>query len=75
MCPRCWTVICLAPHTRPPNLERRAVSAALRLLDASAITRWAIARQAGTTTATIYERFANRDVLLQSVRREIALDL
>ena len=50
----------------------------MRLLDAgglSATTLRAIAREAHTTTPTIYERFADRDQLLASVRKEAELEL
>jgi AcrR family transcriptional regulator len=66
------------PRTPDPQLEREVTKAAVRLLDAggiSALTLRAVAREAGTTTATIYERFRDREELLQSVGREIELEL
>ena len=71
----CYSIL---PRKPDPQLEQRVVSAALCLLDAGglpAITLRAVARQARTTTPTIYEPFANRDRLLQSVSRKVALEL
>lgn len=55
------------PRTPDPELEDRIVAAALRLLDRggdAAVTMRAVAREAGTTTPTIYERFRDRDALM-----------
>jgi AcrR family transcriptional regulator len=51
-------------------LERRLVLAAMRLLDGggtAAITMRAVAREAATTTPTLYQRFADREALLHAV--------
>jgi AcrR family transcriptional regulator len=55
---------------RPPDaeLEERIVAAALRLLDRggeAAVTLRAVAKEAGTTTPTIYQRFRDREVLME----------
>ena len=58
------------PRTPDPELEERIVAAALRLLDRGgdpAVTMRAVAREAGTTTPTIYERFQDRDALMLRV--------
>jgi AcrR family transcriptional regulator len=58
------------PRTPDPELEERIVAAAMRLLDRageSAITMRAVAREAGTTTPTIYERFPDREAVLRRV--------
>jgi AcrR family transcriptional regulator len=57
---------------RPPDadLEERIVAAAMRLLDRGggpAITLRAVAKEAGTTTPTIYQRFEDREVLMNRV--------
>lgn len=56
------------PRAPDPELEKKIVAAAMRLLDRggeSAITLRAVAKEAGTTTPTIYERFRDRDALLR----------
>jgi AcrR family transcriptional regulator len=61
------------PRTANPELERRLVLAAIRLLDGggvAAITMRAVAKEAGTTAPTLYQRFADRDALLREVIRE-----
>jgi len=60
-----------------PQLEQRVAKAALRLLDAGgvpAITLRAVAREARTTTPSIYGRFTNRDKLLQSMKHEAGME-
>jgi len=61
---------------RPPDaeLEERIVAAAIRLLDRGgdrAITLRAVAKEAGTTTPTIYQRFRNREVLMKRLVDQI----
>jgi len=61
---------------RPPDaeLEERIVAAAIRLLDRGgdrAITLRAVAKEAGTTTPTIYQRFRNREVLMKRLIDQI----
>jgi AcrR family transcriptional regulator len=56
------------PRLPDAALEERIVAGAVRLLDAGgegAITLRAVAKEAGTTTPTIYKRFRDRDVLMQ----------
>jgi AcrR family transcriptional regulator len=68
----------ILPRTPDPELEERVARAALRLLDAGgmpALTMRAVAKEAGTTTPTIYERFADREDLLEAVRGEAELEL
>ena len=58
------------PRKPDPALERKIVAAAARLLDRGgeeAITLRAVAKEAGTTTPTIYERFHDRDELIGEV--------
>jgi len=55
------------PRSPDPALEGRLIAAALRLLDRggeSAITLRAVAKEAGTTTPSIYERFRSREALM-----------
>ena len=58
------------PRTPDPDLEERIARAAVRLMDqkgAESITMRAVAVAAGTTTPTIYERFSDREALLEAV--------
>jgi AcrR family transcriptional regulator len=58
------------PRTPDPDLELRIARAAMRLMDgqgAQAVTMRAVAVAAATTTPTIYERFADRQALLDAV--------
>ena len=58
------------PRKPDPVLEKKIVAAAARLLDRGgeeAITLRAVAKEAGTTTPTIYERFHDRDELIRQV--------
>jgi AcrR family transcriptional regulator len=58
------------PRKPDPNLEQKIVRAAVRLLDGGgeeAVTLRAVAKAAGTTTPTIYERFRDRDELIRHV--------
>ena len=58
------------PRTPDPGLEQRIARAAIRLMDAegaAAVTMRAVAAAAGTTTPTIYERFSDRQQLLDTV--------
>src|SRR5215469_9955553 len=55
------------PRAPDPTLEGKLMTAALRLLDRGgerAITLRAVAKEGGTTTPTIYERFPNREALM-----------
>jgi AcrR family transcriptional regulator len=58
------------PRKPDPDLEQKIAAAALRLLDGGgeeAVTLRAVAKAAGTTTPTIYERFRDRDKLIRHV--------
>lgn len=58
------------PRKPNPNLERTIIDAALRLLQEKgieAVTMREVARAAGTTTPTIYERFKDRDHLIDAL--------
>src|SRR5215469_6679229 len=58
------------PKPPDPQISRRVVAAALRLLDEGgpkAVTMRSVAAAAGIAITTIYERFADRDALLQGV--------
>ena len=58
------------PRLPNPGLEKKVVAAAMRLLDRggeASITLRAVAKEAGTTTPTIYQRFSDREELLQKV--------
>src|SRR5215472_17535011 len=59
------------PRKPDPVLEQKIVAAAVRLLDRGgeeAITLRAVAKEAGTTTPTIYERFRDRNELIRQVQ-------
>ena len=61
-----------------PFLESAIVNAAVRLLDKEgleAVTMRDVAKAAGTTTPTLYERFSDRDALLVGVLEHIAQDI
>ena len=58
------------PRLPDPALESHVIAAALRLLDhggESAITARAVAKEAGTTTPTLYGRFPSRDALMRKL--------
>ncbi len=58
------------PRLPDAELEARIVAAAMRLLDRGgeeAITLRAVAKEAETTTPTIYKRFRDRDVLMEQL--------
>ena len=66
------------PRKADPKLERTIVTAATRLLDKhgiDSITMREVAKAAGTTTPTLYERFKDRDALLIGVLDRIAYDM
>jgi AcrR family transcriptional regulator len=61
------------PRHPDPGLERRILEAALRLWSRGgerALTMRAVAKMAGTTTPTIYERYQHRDDILSALRME-----
>ena len=58
------------PRLPDAALEERIVAAAIRLLDRggeSAITLRAVAKEAGTSTPTIYQRFPDRATLMKKL--------
>jgi len=60
------------PRLPDAELEERIVAAAMRLLDRGgepSITLRSVAKEAGTTTPTIYQRFRNREELMKGVIR------
>ena len=66
------------PRKADPNLEKVIISAAARILDKrgiEAVTMRDVAQAAGTTTPTLYERFADRDALLVAVLDEAAYEM
>jgi len=66
------------PRKADPNLESVIVSAATRILDKrgiEAITMRDVAKAAGTTTPTLYERFLDRDALLVGILDHAAYEL
>lgn len=61
------------PRQPDPELEQRIVDAASRLWargGEKALTMRAVAKAAGTTTPTVYERYRDRDDILAAVRQE-----
>jgi AcrR family transcriptional regulator len=66
------------PRQPDPNLEQRILDAASRLWargGTKTLTMRAIARAAGTTTPTVYERYADRDAILRALRLETRREL
>jgi AcrR family transcriptional regulator len=61
------------PRHPDPDLERRILEAALRLWargGEKALTMRAVAKMAGTTTPTVYERYQHREGVLTALRIE-----
>lgn len=66
------------PRHPDPDLENRILSAASRLWargGEKALTMRAVARAAGTTTPTVYERYRDRDDILLALRLETRREL
>ncbi|MFZ0863328.1 MAG: TetR/AcrR family transcriptional regulator [Candidatus Sulfotelmatobacter sp.] len=66
------------PRHPDPDLEHRILGAASRLWargGEKALTMRAVAKAAGTTTPTVYERYRDRDDLLRSLRLETRREL
>jgi AcrR family transcriptional regulator len=66
------------PRRPDPGLERRILDAALRLWargGEKALTMRGIAKAAGTTTPTVYERYRNREDILVALRMEARREL
>ena len=66
------------PRQPDPDLEQRILDAALRLWargGEKSLTMRAVAKAAGTTTPTVYERYVDRDDLLRALRLQTREDL
>ena len=66
------------PRRPDPDLEKRILFAASRLWargGEKALTMRAVARAAGTTTPTVYERYRDRDDILHALRLETRREL
>jgi AcrR family transcriptional regulator len=66
------------PRKADPQLEQRILDAACRLWGRGgekALTMRAVARAAGTTTPTVYERYRDREDILRSVRLKTRSEL
>jgi AcrR family transcriptional regulator len=66
------------PRQPDPDLERRILDAASRLWargGEKALTMRAVAKSAGTTTPTVYERYRDRDDLLRALRLKTRTEL
>jgi len=66
------------PRHPDPELEQRILDAASRLWargGEKALTMRAVAKAAGTTTPTVYERYRDRDDILRSLRVETRKEL
>jgi AcrR family transcriptional regulator len=66
------------PRQPDPQLEKRILDAACRLWSRGGektLTMRGIAKAAGTTTPTLYERYQDRDDILRAVRIETRMEL
>ncbi len=66
------------PRHPDPDLEQRILDAASRLWargGEKALTMRAVAKAAGTTTPTVYERYRHRDDILRALRLETRREL
>ena len=66
------------PRQADPELERRILDAACRLWSRggeAALTMRGVAKAAGTTTPTLYERYHDRDDILRAVRIQTRVEL
>ena len=66
------------PRLPDPELEQRILDAASRLWargGEKALTMRAVAKAAGTTTPTVYERYRDRDDILRSLRQQTRAEL
>ncbi|HZW79293.1 MAG TPA: TetR/AcrR family transcriptional regulator [Candidatus Deferrimicrobiaceae bacterium] len=66
------------PRQADPQLEQRILEAASRLRargGEKALTMRAVAKAAGTTTPTVYERYRDRDDILRALRIQTRVDL
>jgi AcrR family transcriptional regulator len=68
----------MVPRHPDPDLERRILGAASRLWargGEKTLTMRAVAKAAGTTTPTVYERYRDREDILRSLRMETRREL
>jgi AcrR family transcriptional regulator len=66
------------PRQADPQLEQRILDAACRLWargGEKALTMRGVAKAAGTTTPTVYERYRDREDILRSVRLQTRMEL
>lgn len=66
------------PRQADPQLEQRILDAACRLWSRGgekALTMRGVAKAAGTTTPTLYERYQDRDDILRALRIQTRVDL
>jgi AcrR family transcriptional regulator len=66
------------PRHPDPQLEQRILDAACRLWGrggAKSLTMRAVAKTAGTTTPTVYERYRDREDILRALRHQTRQDL
>ena len=66
------------PRQADPQLEQRILDAACRLWSRGgekALTMRAVAKVAGTTTPTLYERYRDRDDILRALRIQTRVEL
>jgi AcrR family transcriptional regulator len=66
------------PRQADPQLEKRILDAASRLRTKGgekALTMRAVAKAAGTTTPTVYERYRDRDDILRALRIQTRIEL
>ncbi len=66
------------PRQADPQLEQRILDAACRLWSRGgekALTMRGVAKAAGTTTPTLYERYHDRDDILRAVRLQTRIEL
>jgi AcrR family transcriptional regulator len=66
------------PRQADPELEQRILEAASRLRargGEKALTMRAVAKAAGTTTPTVYERYRDRDAILRALRIQCRVQL
>lgn len=66
------------PRQADPQLEQRILDAACRLWSRGgeeALTMRGVAKAAGTTTPTLYERYYDRDDILRAVRLQTRVEL
>jgi AcrR family transcriptional regulator len=66
------------PRPPDPDLEQRILAAASRLWargGEKALTMRAVAKAAGTTTPTVYERYRDRDDILKALRLQTRTEL